>query len=45
MEQMRNAYNFLAGRPAGKRPIGISGCRWEDNIKLKLRKIRSEVLD
>jgi hypothetical protein len=29
----------LVGRPEGKRPLGRPRSRWEDNIKLDLRKI------
>jgi hypothetical protein len=29
----------LVGRPEGKRPLGRSRRRWEDNIKLDLKKI------
>jgi hypothetical protein len=29
----------LVGRPEGKRPLGRSRRRWEDNIKMDLRKI------
>jgi hypothetical protein len=29
----------LVGRPEGKRPLGRPRCRWENNIKLDLRKI------
>jgi hypothetical protein len=29
----------LVGRPEGKRPLGRSRRRWEDNIKLDLREI------
>jgi hypothetical protein len=29
----------LVGRPEGKRPLGRSRRRWEDNTKLDLRKI------
>jgi hypothetical protein len=28
----------LVGRPEGKRPLGRPRCRWEDNIKLNLRR-------
>jgi hypothetical protein len=30
---------FLVGRPQGKRPLGRSRRRWEDNIKMDLREI------
>jgi hypothetical protein len=29
---MKNAYKILVGKPEGKRPLGRSRCRWEDNI-------------
>jgi hypothetical protein len=29
----------LVGRPGGKRPLGISRRRWEDNIKMNLREM------
>jgi hypothetical protein len=29
----------LVGRPEGKRPVGRSRRRWEDNIKMDLREI------
>jgi len=30
---------FWLGGPKIKRPLAIPGCRWEDNIKMDLRKI------
>jgi hypothetical protein len=35
--KMRNAYKILVGKPKGKRPLGRR--RWEDNIKMGIRKI------
>jgi hypothetical protein len=35
----RNAYRILVGKPEGKRPLGRSGHRWEDNIKMAVREI------
>jgi hypothetical protein len=35
----RGVYRFFVGRPEGKRPLGRPGRRWEDNIKMDLRKI------
>jgi hypothetical protein len=29
----------LGGRLEGKRPLGRSRCRWEDNIKMNIREI------
>jgi hypothetical protein len=37
MWEKRNAYRILAGKPEGKRPLGRSGRRWVDNIKMDLR--------
>jgi hypothetical protein len=39
MGVMRGAYNILVGRPEGRRPLGRPRRRWEDNIKMDLRKI------
>jgi hypothetical protein len=30
---MGNVYTILVGKPEGKRQLGISRHRWEDNIK------------
>jgi hypothetical protein len=27
------------GKPEGKRPLGITRCRWEDNIKMDLQEV------
>jgi hypothetical protein len=37
--EKRNSYRILVGKPEGKRPLGRPRCRWEDNIKMDLRKI------
>ena len=34
MEETRCVYRDLAGKPEGKRPLGRSRSRWEDNIKV-----------
>jgi hypothetical protein len=39
MGKVRGAYNILVGRPEGRRPLGRSRRRWEDNIKIDLREI------
>jgi hypothetical protein len=39
MGEKRNAYRVLVGKPEGKSPLGRSEYRWEDNIKMDLRKI------
>jgi hypothetical protein len=35
----RGVYRFLVGRPEGKRPLGRSRRRWEDNIKMHLKEL------
>jgi hypothetical protein len=35
----RNVYRFLMGKPEGKRPLGRPRRRWEDGIRMDLRKI------
>jgi hypothetical protein len=32
-----SAYRILVGKFEGKLPLRIHKCRWEDNIKIKLR--------
>jgi hypothetical protein len=39
MGEGRGVYRVLFGRPEGKRPLGRPRRRWEDNIKMDLRKI------
>jgi hypothetical protein len=34
---MRNSYNIFAGNPEGKRPLGRTRRRWDDNIRLELK--------
>jgi hypothetical protein len=34
---MRNQYKNFIGKPEGKRPLGRSWRRWEDNIGMDLR--------
>jgi hypothetical protein len=36
MGDRRGAYRVLVGKPEGKRPLGGSKRRWEDNIKMDL---------
>ena len=42
MEQSRNAYRVLVGKPEGKRLLGRPRRRWEDNIKIDLRDVGSD---
>jgi hypothetical protein len=39
VEEKRNAYRILVGKPEGKRLLGRPRCRWVDNIKMDLREI------
>jgi hypothetical protein len=34
---MRNAYNDFVRKPEGKRPLGRSRRRWDDNIRMVLK--------
>jgi hypothetical protein len=35
MGERRGTYRVLVGKPEGKRPLGRTRCRWEDDIKIK----------
>jgi hypothetical protein len=37
--ERRGAYRVLVGKPEGRKPLGRSRCRWEDNIKMDLREV------
>jgi len=37
--ERRGAYRFLMGKPEGKRTLGRSRRRWEDNIKMDLQEV------
>jgi hypothetical protein len=39
MVEDRRVNRVLVGKPEGKRPLGRSRCRWEDNIKMDLQKV------
>ena len=39
MEESRNAFEVLTGKPTGKRPLGRPWRRWEDNISMDLEEI------
>jgi hypothetical protein len=45
MEEKRNAYRILVGKPEGKRPLGRPKCRWMDNIKMDLKRIGWDGVD
>ena len=39
MEEGRSVYKILTGKPTGKRPLGRSRRRWEDNIRIDFEEI------
>jgi hypothetical protein len=39
----RVVYRILVGKSEGKRPLGRPRRRWEDNIKMDLQEVGSEV--
>ena len=39
MEESRNAFKILPGKPTGKIPLGRPRCRWEDSIRMDLKEI------
>ena len=39
-EEGRSAFKILTGTTAGKRPLGRSRRRWEENIRMYLKEIR-----
>ena len=45
MEQSRNAYRVLVGKPEENRSLVTLRCRWEDNIKMDLREVGCDPRD
>jgi hypothetical protein len=45
MEDMRNVYNILVGKPYGKRPLGRPKHRWEDTIRRDVGEVECEGVD
>jgi len=39
MGERRGVYRVLVGKPEGKRSLGISMRRWEDNIKMDIQEV------
>ena len=39
MDQSRNAYRVLVGKPEEQTPLGRPRRTWEDNIKMDLREV------
>jgi hypothetical protein len=45
MEEIRNTFKTLIGKPEGKRTLGRSRRRWVDNVRIDLRKIGQKDVD
>jgi hypothetical protein len=43
MEEKRNVYRLLVGKPEGKKPLGRPRRTWINNIKMDLSEIRLSV--
>jgi hypothetical protein len=39
MDEMRNAYSILVGKPEGRRPLGRLRHRWQDSSRMDHREI------
>jgi hypothetical protein len=39
MVERRDAYRVLVGKPEGKRPLGRTRRRWENNIKIDVEEM------
>ena len=39
MEEGRNAFKILIGKPTGKTPLGRPRCRWEETVRIDLKGI------
>jgi hypothetical protein len=39
LREVRGVYRVLVGKPEGKRPLGRTRSRWEDNIKMDLQEV------
>jgi hypothetical protein len=45
MGEKRSIYRVLVGKPVGKRSLGRTRHRWEDNIRMDLLEVRCEGMD
>jgi hypothetical protein len=45
MGEGRGVYRILVGKPEGRRPLGRSRLRWEDNIRMDLREVECGYVD
>ena len=39
MDEGRNAFKILTGKPTGKKPLGRPRLRWEDNIRMDFEEV------
>jgi len=45
VEERRDVYRVLVGKPEGKRPLGRTRLRREDNIKMDFQEVGCEGMD
>jgi len=45
MGESTGLYRVLVGKPEGKRPLGRTRHRWEDNIKVDIQEVGCEGMD
>jgi len=45
MGERKAVYRVLVGKPEGKRPLGRSRRRWEDNIRMDLHEVGCRSMD
>jgi hypothetical protein len=45
MGERRGSYRALVGKPEGRRPLGRSRRRWEDNIKMDVKNVELEGME
>jgi hypothetical protein len=45
LEEIRNAYKILVGKPEGKRSFGRPRRSWENNIRMDPREVGRECMD
>jgi hypothetical protein len=43
--ERKGVYRVLVGKPEGKRPLGRTRLRWDDNIKMDLLQVGCECMD
>jgi hypothetical protein len=45
MGKRRGVYRVFMGKPEGKRPLGRTRCKWEDNIQMDLQEVGCEGME